>query len=342
MTPPETHLNNSTDPYRTTKVMGAFACVYLIWGSTYLAMRFTVESIPPFLSAGTRFVVAGGLILAFVAATGTIQLSKRQLAVSAAAGALMLTGANGLVSWAVQFVPSGVVALILGTTPLWIVMMDWLFFGGERPTFAVTAGLLLGLCGVAILAKPSSLVTQPVPVGGAIAALSACALWALGSLVSRSPANSQRVSLSTAIQMLSGGIGLLFISVVSGELTRWDVSAVTNRSVFSWLYLVFFGAILAFSCYVWLFRTCRPSVVSTYAFVNPVVAVIVGYFIGKEPISRGLILAAALILSGVFLVTTSRRSTASNHTSSDGGDHDPQDLSDRVVIEAATSCRVET
>ena len=288
-------------------IVAAFATVYIVWGSTYLAIRFAVETIPPFLMASLRFLISGGIMYVYLLLRGQAKVTRQEVIATAISGCLMLIGGNGLVCWAEQFVPSGVTALIIGTSPLWIVVLGWLSFGDERPSLAVWVGLFAGLIGVYLLADQAGMTGESTNPFGAVALLFACFFWAWGSFLSKSPAMPKSTLLSVALQMLIAGFALLIISFGLGEPFAMESSQVSMKSIYSLAYLIVFGAIIAYTCYGWLFRNCSPALVSTYAYVNPMVAVILGYFLADEEVSGNTLLAAALILGGVFLVSIRRR-----------------------------------
>ena len=287
----------------TLGIVAAFATVYIVWGSTYLAIRFAVETIPPFFMASLRFIISGLLMYGYLWFRGKTSISRKEIVAATLSGCLMLVGGNGLVCWAEQFVPSGVTALIIGTAPLWIVLLGWLSFGAERPGLATWVGLILGLIGVYLLADKAGMTGDSTNPFGAIALLAACFFWAWGSFLSKSPAMPKSTLLSVAVQMLAAGVALLLTSLALGEPFRMEVDAISTKSILSLAYLIVFGAIIAYTCYGWLFRTCSPSLVSTYAYVNPMVAVILGYFLADEEIGANTLMAAILILGGVFLVS---------------------------------------
>ncbi len=221
----------------------------------------------------------------------------------------MLVGGNGLVCWAEQFIPSGITALIIGTAPLWIVMVGWLGFKESAPSGKVVLGLLLGLVGVALLARPAESSEGTTNFWAVAALLFACFFWAWGSFISKSPTMPKSTLLSVALQMLIAGVAMLLIALGLGETTSMDWSAVSAKSLWSLAYLIVFGAIIAYTCYGWLFRNASATAVSTYAYVNPVVAVILGYFLANEEISQMTIIGAALILFGVLLVSGRKKRT---------------------------------
>lgn len=291
-------------------VLLAFATIYVVWGSTYLAIRYALESLPPFVMAGTRFLAAGGLLYTLVRARRTPPPARRQWMTAAITGTLMLVGGNGLVSWAEQTVPSGLAALLIATMPLWMVMLDWAAFRGERPSLPILAGLAVGLAGVGLLIGPAELRDQRVHPLGAAALLAACLSWAIGSLYSRKANLPRSALLSVAMQMLSAGVVLVLVGTATGEWARVDLSAVSVKSVAALVYLVLFGSIAALSAYVWLLRVCSAARVVTYAYVNPVVAVLLGNALAGEPLTPRIGLAATLILGAVLLVTARRRPAA--------------------------------
>ena len=240
---------------------------------------------------------------AWLFAKGEAKVTKGQLLTCATSGILMLVGGNGLVCWAEQFIPSGITALIIGTAPLWIVMVGWLGFKESAPDGKVVAGLLLGLVGVGLLAKPSGPSHGATNLWGGVALLFACFFWAWGSFLSKSPTMPKSTLVSVALQMLIAGAVMLLISFGLGEPTSMDWSAVSAKSIWSLAYLIVFGAIIAYTCYGWLFRNASATAVSTYAYVNPVVAVILGYYLANEEITQMTIIGAGLILFGVLLVS---------------------------------------
>lgn len=259
--------------------------------------------------ASIRFIVAGAIMYFWLWTRGEAKVTKVQLLTCATSGTLMLVGGNGLVCWAEQFIPSGITALIIGTAPLWIVMVGWLGFKESAPSGKVVLGLLLGLVGVALLARPAESSEGTTNFWAVAALLFACFFWAWGSFISKSPTMPKSTLLSVALQMLIAGVAMLLIALGLGETTSMDWSAVSAKSLWSLAYLIVFGAIIAYTCYGWLFRNASATAVSTYAYVNPVVAVILGYFLANEEISQMTIIGAALILFGVLLVSGRKKRT---------------------------------
>lgn len=295
------------------QVVLAFALIYVIWGSTYLAIRFAIETIPPFLMAGVRFLTAGAILYGLSAALGAPRPTWGNWKAAAVLGALLLFGGNGGVTWAEQQVPSGIAALMVATVPFWVTVLDWLRPGGVRPAGRVMVGLLLGLVGIAILIGPDALKGDGnVKAIGIIALLLASLSWASGTLFSRQAAGRLPASpwQVTAMEMLSGGFFLLIAGLVTGEAGRVDLAAVSTRSLVSLVYLVIFGALIAFSAYIWLLRVTTPTRAATYAYVNPVVAVFLGWAFAGEAITGRTMVAAAIIIGAVVIINTYKAAQA--------------------------------
>jgi drug/metabolite transporter (DMT)-like permease len=282
--------------------------IYFVWGSTYLAIRFGVETMPPLLMAGSRFLLAGGILYAWLRIKGAPRPQAADWRSATFLGALLLLGGNGLVTWAEQWLPSGIAALIITTTPLWMMLFDWLMFGGARPRAIVWVGVALGFAGVALLVQPQSDSDAALWTWAVLAMCAAPVTWSLGSLFAQRARRLQPPLLNTALQMLCGG-GLMFaVGLGRGELGGFDPAAVSLRSWLSFAYLVIFGSLLAFTTYMWLLRVARPSVVATYAYVNPLVAVFLGAAIGGEAMTAHVGLATVLIIGAVVLIAFRRRS----------------------------------
>ena len=287
-------------------VIAAFGAVYIIWGSTYLAIRFAIETLPPFLMAGTRFLTAGVLLHAWGRLRGDPAPSRPNLAPSLALGALFLLVGNGGVVWAEQRVPSGLAALLVAVTPAWTVLFEWAH-GGSAPGLRTLAGLAAGLAGVGLLVAPSGLNGARLDLAGAGACLLASMSWSLGSVRSRTLQLPASPAIASSLQMLAGG-GLLFaVGLASGEAGRVDLGTASTRSVLAVVYLIIFGSLVAFTAFTWLLRVSTPSRVATCAYVNPVVAVLLGWAFAGERLGPRSLLAAAVIVLGVVLITTSAR-----------------------------------
>jgi drug/metabolite transporter (DMT)-like permease len=286
------------------KLALAFAALFTIWGSTYLAIKFAVETIPPYLMSGARFTVAGGLLYLISRLQGHRNPTRREWRDGAVVGTLLLTCGNGIVGWAEQRVPSGITALLVASVPIWMVLIDWARPGGKRPNRLVTIGLLLGLAGVGILAAPGfGGGAKPGVALGATMLIFGSIAWAAGSIYSRQSARPESAQMSTAVQMLTGSATLILVGVIMGELGRFDPSAITGKSFVAWAYLVTFGAIIGFTAYAYVLRETTPAKASTYAYVNPVIAVLLGWAFANEAITVRTIVGAGIILAGVAMIS---------------------------------------
>lgn len=286
-------------------VIAAFAAVYLIWGSTYLAIGIAVKSMPPFLMAGTRFTLAGVLLYLLTSRQPGPRSDPQHWRSALIVGGLLLCGGNGLVSWAEQSVPTGLAALIIASVPLWMVIIP--VPGQRRPTAAVLVGVLLGLVGIAVLVGPSNLGGVRPDRLGVAALLMAAFLWALGSLLSRRLPQSAIPLRATAMQMIAGGLLQIGVGLLLREGPRFHPTAISVDAWLAWGYLVFFGSLLGFTAYTWLLRVSTPARVSTYAYVNPFVAVLLGWLILGEPLSPRVLGAGALILAAVAFLSRRQR-----------------------------------
>jgi drug/metabolite transporter (DMT)-like permease len=283
-------------------VIAAFAAVYVIWGSTYLGIRYAVESIPPFLMAGTRNLAAGLLMYAFARARGGTAPSRIEWRNAVITGGLLLTIGNGGVTWAEQVIPSSVTALVVALTPLWMVLFDWLRPEGVRPRPFVVAGLAVGFMGVTLLVRGHG--NHPgMAYGWGIAALMAASMsWAFGSIFSRQARKPGSPLLGVAMQMIAGGTLMLGLAAVRGEASQFSFDRLTSLSIGAWLYLTAFGSLVGYTCYVWLLHASTPARVATYAYVNPLIAVVLGCTIGHETFSHELLVAGVLITVAVVLI----------------------------------------
>jgi drug/metabolite transporter (DMT)-like permease len=290
-----------------TKVLAAFAAVYVIWGSTYLAIRFAIETLPPLAMAGVRFLAAGGAMYAFLRWRGMPAPKRIQWRSAAVVGGLLLMGGNGCVVLAERTVPSGVVALLVAMVPLWMVLLEWVRAGGTRPTARTVMGLLVGFGGMVLLVGPMELAGGGVDPFGAMLVMIGSVSWAAGSIYSRSAPLPASPFMATAMEMLSGGAMLLVAGTLRGELAGLDVSAFSSRSLLAMLYLIVFGSLVGFTAYIWLLGVSTPARVSTYAYVNPVVAVFLGWAMANEPITPRVLAAAAVIVAAVAVITTAKR-----------------------------------
>jgi drug/metabolite transporter (DMT)-like permease len=291
---------------RTAGIAAAFATVYVVWGSTYLAIRFGVETIPPFLMAGTRHLSAGLLLYTWMRLRGGPRPQWRHWMSAAWIGGLLLLGGNGLVTWAEQRVPSGLAALIVSSVPIWMAVLE----GAEkktRPGAPVIVGLLLGMAGIVLLVAPGRFAGNGhVDPLGAVALLTAALSWSFGSLYARRAKLPSSTLMATAMEMIAGGTLLWLVGLAFGEGARLELSAVSLRSLLSLVYLIVFGSLLGFSAYIWILKVSTPARVSTYAYVNPIVAVSLGALFAGESITARVALAALVIVSAVALIITAR------------------------------------
>ena len=287
---------------RRGRVIAAFAIIYVVWGSTYLFMRFAVETVPPLAMSGVRFFTAGVLLYVIARVRGALTAGDPAWRRHAVVG-ILLTAGNATISWAVTRVPSGVASLLVAMTPCWMVLFDWLTPHGKRPSLGVIAGVALGLAGTAILVGPHSMGGTAVdPLGAAVALLGTMS-WAAGSIYSRTIPKLSSGLLSSAVQLMSGGAVVLLAGVAAGQLNGFHLSNVSVRSGVSLLYLIVIGSLVAFTAYMYLLSVISPAVVATYAFVNPVVAILLGAMFAGEALSGRIVAAGFVIVAAVALIT---------------------------------------
>jgi len=279
----------------------AFALVYVLWGSTYLAIRYAVETLPPLLMAGARHITAGAVLYAIARKRGGALPTRIHWRSALIIGTLMLLGGNGGVSWAEQHVPSGLAALIVATVPLWMVVLHASSGARGSLTPRVGLGVLLGLAGVAILMDPRA-GDRVDPLGGGILLLAALS-WAAGSLYARRAPLPQSPLMATGLELLAGGAALVLAGLLLGEGPKVNLAQASSTSLLSWVYLVIFGSIIGFTAYIYLLNHASPAAASTYAYVNPIVAVLLGWYFVDETISIRTGVAGAVILAAVVLLT---------------------------------------
>jgi drug/metabolite transporter (DMT)-like permease len=300
------------------KILLAFAIIYFVWGSTYLAIRVGVREVPPFLLAAMRFLVSGIVLYAWMRIKGVPPPSRRQWVGATALGSLIFLLDYGCLFWAEQRVPSGIAAIVLATIPAFITLLEIIFLRSQRLTVRLGLALLAGLCGVAVLTLHSfSLGGVPINGAGAVALLVASFTWSVATILTRRIPLPASKPMSAAAQMIAGGIQLLIFAILAGELVGFRVQTVSWNAWFALLYLIIAGSIAGFTAYVWLLHYESPTKVGTYAYVNPMVAVALGYFVGGEAVGPRTLVGALLILISVITITTipaKRRETA---TSSD-------------------------
>ena len=295
---------------KKTLVIVAFAALYVIWGSTYLGIKFSIETIPPFLMAGGRFILAGMIMYAIAWSQGIGESNWRNWRTSLIIGACLLLGGNGGVTISEKFIDSGLAALIVAIVPIYIVLLGWATGMSSRPTPIMWMGLAGGFVGVGILFGPGlhfHSVGGQNPVIGISILLVTSFIWSAGSLYSRATKHAPSPFLTAAQQMICGGFLLLIAGVITGELPRFHPRSVSMLSLGAFVYLVIIGAVVGYTAYIWLLRHCDPAKVATYAYVNPIVAVLLGTFFANETVTARMLIAAALIVGSVALIITAQQ-----------------------------------
>ena len=299
------HAVSSSHGRSTLLVWTALSAVYLIWGSTYLAIRFTVETTPPFLSAAARFLVSGVALYIWRRLSGDPTPTRHEWRSATVIGILLLVGGNGAVVWAARYIPSSLAALLVATCPLWLLLFDFLRPNGEKPGPRALSGIVIGFCGAVLLIGWSANSTTPNSFAGSVVVVLGSIFWAAGSIYGKTAKLPSSPLLITGMEMLSGGAVLFLIAFATGELEFFAPNQVSLRSSLGWLYLTIVGAV-AFVAYAWLLRNAPIPLVATYSYVNPLVAILLGYFLGKEILALRVLLAAGLIIGSVVLVSARR------------------------------------
>jgi len=286
------------------RALAAFAAVYLIWGTTYFVLGEVVHEVPPLFMTSMRFVVAGSVLYVWRRSRGAARPEGAHWFSAAWIGALLLLGGYGLTSWAQQKVPSGLTALLVAISPVNMVLFDWLRPGGKRPQAAIFVGLALGVCGMTLLIGPARLeAAREADLISTLACVLASFCWSSGSVFGRFAKQAPDVFLAAAMQMLAGAVLLLAASAATGEFERLSAGKLTPTLLGGWLYLTIAGSLVAFTAYIYLLKVSTPARVSTYAYVNPAVAVFVGWAFGEELVTPRILLSAILLLGGVALIT---------------------------------------
>ena len=301
--------------------MLAFAAIYILWGSTYLAIRLAIETLPGFLMAATRFMTAGAILFAWAAFRGQkLRPLRTEWPKAFVIGALLLLCGNGGVTWAEKYIASGLAALLVATEPLWVVLLNWALTH-KRPNAKVLLGVLIGLVGVALLVSDGlgqgAYGVRWSLIGAGVVVLAGFA-WAAGSVFSNRHPIRAMTSMTSGMQMLAGGSLLLLLALVAGDFKRLNLDHASWVSIGAFLYLMLFGSLVAFTAYSWLLNNVTTARAATYAYVNPVVAVLLGWLIASEPITKRMIVAAAIIVASVVLITT----FGHDHTASAAALHD--------------------
>ena len=291
-------------------LIAAFFAVYVFWGSTYLAIKYTIETLPPFLMAGTRFAFAGAIL--FVSARFTKDYERPKFEhwkTAAIVGTFLLLGGNGAVVLASHYIPSSMTALLVATEPLFVVMLSWLWLGNARPNWRVAAGLLVGFVGVYLLITGKSGGIDAGGYGqwiGYGAVIFGALSWATGSIYGLRATTPKSSLLTAGMQMLAGSVSLFIVGLIRGEHTTFDPAAVSSNSLFALLYLIIFGSLMGFTAYSWLLKNAQPAMVATYAYINPVIAVVLGWSVAGESLTAQMLIGAFVIVASVILITANK------------------------------------
>ena len=299
-----------------TKLWTALLALYIVWGSTYLAIRFAVETIPPFMHASIRFLISGIILYLWRRAAGDSIPTASNWKSTAVVGTLLLLGGNGLVSLAEKNIPSGIAALVISTSPFWLVLFESLRAGGTKPNWQSILGLVIGFGGVFLLIGPAEITgsTQEFNTASVIMLLIAPFLWSLGSIYARGADMPKSTLMSTGMQMLAGSVSLFIVSVLTGELNGFSFGDVSMHSWWGLIYLITFGSLVGFVSYGWLLHNAPVSLTSTYAYVNPVVAVFLGWLLANEELNARIGIASAIIIGSVIFINWARQLKAKQQT----------------------------
>jgi drug/metabolite transporter (DMT)-like permease len=294
-----------------SKTWLALLSIYIIWGSTYLAILFVVETIPPFISAGIRFLISGAVLFVWRRLARDPMPTRIQWRSAAIVGVLLLLGGNGLLSWSEQHIPSGIAALLIGTVPLWLVLIEALRPGGTKAGWQAILGLAIGFAGIVVLIGPAEFTgnTQQYDLLGILVCLIAAFIWSFGSIYSRSSDLPESALMTTGMEMLAGSAGLFIVATLTGEWQRFSISNVSQKSLSGLIYLIIIGSLIGFVSYAWLLRNAPIPLVATYAYVNPLVAILLGSLFANEQLTPRTILAALIIIGSVVFINTSGKAT---------------------------------
>ncbi|HET9906699.1 MAG TPA: EamA family transporter [Anaerolineales bacterium] len=291
-----------------TKVWIALLALYIVWGSTYLAIRIAVETLPPFLHAGLRFLISGLVLVVWRRAAGDAMPTRNQWKSLTIIGTLLLLGGNSLVAVAEQRIASGIAALIIGTVPLWLVVIEFLRPGGTRPAWQALVGLIIGFAGIYLLVGPTELSGGlQFDALGTILLMIAAFLWSLGSIYSRSADLPKSALMMTGGEMLAGSIPIFIVSLLFGEWGTFNIAQVSTASWLALLYLITFGSMVGFVAYIWLLQNAPISLVATYAYVNPLVAVLLGNWFAAEELTPRILIGAVIIIGSVVFINSARK-----------------------------------
>ena len=288
----------------TFKILLSFLAVYIIWGSTYLAIKVIVETGPPFISMGLRFSIAALLIYAFLLIKGKFRMTKKQIINNSLIGVMLFAGGNGMVAWAEKYIPSGIASVIFSLLPLWFLIFDRLLNKAKKPSAIVWLGVFIGFAGILLLVVFKDLTSMKnISYLPFIIMILASIIWSFAAVLSPKLDKTKSGLLNLSVQMFAGGIVNVIIGILTKELRGIDLQQVLNlESIAALIYLILFGSIIALSAFTYLIENVSPGLVSTYSYVNPVVALFLGWLILKEEINSQIIIASALILLGVACI----------------------------------------
>jgi drug/metabolite transporter (DMT)-like permease len=292
---------------RRSAIFWAFAAIYVLWGSTYLGIQVALETIPPFTLGASRFLIAGGLIYLWARGRGEPAPERSSWGLATLLGTLFFVLGNGLVIWAQQHVPSGRTALLASTSPIWMVVIESGLDGWKRPPARVIAGIALGMTGLTLLARGGEGPGGAISIGGVLALVGASVAWAIGAVISHRRHLPASPAMATGMKMLAGGALLSVLSIGSGEAGRFEVGRASAESMVAVGYLVVFGSIIGFTAFTFLLRESTPQMVGTASYINPLVAVFLGWALAGEQVTGRMLLGAAVSLSGVVLIRWPRR-----------------------------------
>jgi drug/metabolite transporter (DMT)-like permease len=296
-------------------LIAAFAAVYIFWGSTYLAIKYAIETLPPFLMAGARFVFAGSILYAWAWVSRDYEKpTAAHWKTSFIVGTLLLLGGNGGVVFAEHYISSSLAALLVATEPFWIVLLGWLWLKGARPNLKVALGLVIGFLGVWLLISGqhtggagATAANGSMQIISTVVIIASALSWAVGSIYGLRAPVSKSSLLTAGMQMISGGTVLLLVSLLSGEWSKFSLARVSTNSWLGLMYLIIFGSLVAFTAYSWLLKNAPPAMVATYAYVNPVIAVFLGWLIAGESFTGQMLVGASVIVGSVVLITSQNK-----------------------------------
>lgn len=317
-------INNIGKERNLILMVAAFAAVYLVWGSTYLAIKYAIETFPPFLMAGGRFIVAGAILYTWARFSSDYEKPKREhWRTSLVVGTFLLLGGNGAVVFAQHYISSSLAALLVATEPFFIVLLTWLWLKGGRPTPRVIIGLAVGFVGVWLLIAGQKSIGSSTSGAeqllGTFAIIGGALSWAIGSIYGlRAPVPKSSI-LTAGMQMLAGGFVLMIVSLVTGEWQRFEIAQVSTNSWLAVAYLIVFGSLIGFTAYSWLLKNAQPAMVSTYAYVNPMVAVLLGWLVAGETMTGQMLVGAGVVVGSVVLITLKEKSRGGPTENNDFG-----------------------